>query len=118
GFLEGKEMYLSKRRIVGFVFFVTSACGLVASAAYHGAVRSGTGPVGQDQPAKRVATTPSVATPAYAPAFQAPPVYSVAGQQVGGAGILSVVTGDFNGDGIPDFATAGFYCANPSGDAI
>jgi hypothetical protein len=50
--------------------------------------------------------------------FAAPRVYSVAGPQVGGAGMLSVVTGDFNGDGIPDFATAGFYCANPSGDAI
>lgn len=62
------------------------------------------------------ASTASLISPQ--PNFAAPPVYSVAGPQVGGAGMLSVVTGDFNGDGIPDFATAGFYCANPSGDAI
>ena len=63
-----------------------------------------------------VSNTPVPVSPQ--PTFAAPPVYSVAGPQVGGAGMLSVVTGDFNGDGIPDFATAGFYCAYPSGDAI
>ena len=46
------------------------------------------------------------------PTFAAPAVYSVAGSEVGITGLTSMAKGDFNGDGIPDFAVAGFACAN------
>jgi hypothetical protein len=102
-----------------FVICVVLSCGLAASAALRRGNQSKLAPTSQRiSPQLAVTTTSTATTPAYQPNFQAPPVYSVAGPQVGGAGMLSVVTGDFNGDGILDFATAGFYCANPSGDAI
>jgi hypothetical protein len=45
------------------------------------------------------------------PTFAAPPLYSVAGSEVGITGLTSMAKGDFNGDGILDFAAAGFACA-------
>src|SRR6266850_5773715 len=47
--------------------------------------------------------------------FAALPVYSVAGSEVGITGLTSMAKGDFNGDVIPDFAVAGFACANGPG---
>src|SRR5438270_4217311 len=44
--------------------------------------------------------------------FAAPPLFSVAGSEVGQTGFWSVTKGDFNGDGKVDFAVAGFNCAN------
>jgi len=51
------------------------------------------------------------------PSFNSPPSYSVAGNtfgNVGLGGMYSMVHADFNGDGIPDLASVGFYCARPS----
>ena len=45
------------------------------------------------------------------PTFAARPLYSVAGSEVGITGLTSMAKGDFNGDGILDFAAAGFACA-------
>ena len=47
--------------------------------------------------------------------FAAPPLYSVAGSEVGITGLTSMAKGGFNGDGILDFAAAGFACANGQG---
>ena len=47
--------------------------------------------------------------------FAAPPLFSVAGSEVGVTGIYSMAKGDFNGDGVPDVAIAGFACANGRG---
>jgi FG-GAP-like repeat/Dockerin type I domain len=106
-----------KRHVLGWPFVVIGivGCGLVASGAYLKSARSG-----RAQMVNGTSSTATVnaAAAAYQLNLQAPTVNSVAGPQVGGAGMLTAVTGDFNGDGIPDFATAGFYCANPSGDAI
>jgi hypothetical protein len=44
--------------------------------------------------------------------FSAPPLFSVAGSGVGIGGFYFTAKGDFNGDGIPDFAVVGFACAN------
>jgi hypothetical protein len=44
--------------------------------------------------------------------FAAPPLYSIAGSEVGQTGLWSMAKGDFNGDGKMDFAVAGFNCAN------
>src|SRR5579864_845619 len=46
--------------------------------------------------------------------FNSPAVFSVAGNNVGLSGVYSMVHADFNGDGIPDLASVGFYCARPS----
>ena len=45
------------------------------------------------------------------PTFAAPPVYSVAGSEVGITGLTSMAKGDFNTDGILDFAAGGFAYA-------
>ena len=55
-------------------------------------------------------------SPAFPPTFAAPPLYSVAGSEVGQTGFYSMATGDFNGDGIPDVAVVGFACANGEGN--
>src|SRR5438874_11473158 len=47
--------------------------------------------------------------------FAAPPLYSVAGPEVGPTGLWSMAKGDFNGDGKMDFAVAGFNCATGPG---
>ncbi|MEY2555466.1 MAG: large repetitive protein, partial [Verrucomicrobiota bacterium] len=47
--------------------------------------------------------------------FAAPPLFSVGGNEVGITGFYSMVKGDFNGDGIPDFAVVGFACSNGTG---
>jgi len=60
-----------------------------------------------------VSTAAAAALPL--PSFAAPPVNSVAGTEVGLTGMFSMAKGDFNGDGIPDIAVAGFACANGSG---
>src|SRR4051794_4632957 len=49
-----------------------------------------------------------------APVFNAPPLLAIAGHNVGLSGMYSMVHADFNGDGIPDLASVGFYCAQPS----
>jgi hypothetical protein len=54
----------------------------------------------------------ALATP---PTFAAPPIQSVAGNEVGRTGINSMAKGDFNGDGIPDIAVTGFACSNGQG---
>jgi hypothetical protein len=48
--------------------------------------------------------------------FAAPPLYSVAGSEVGLTGIYSMAKGDFNGDGVPDIAVAGFFGSNGTGN--
>src|SRR5947209_14410977 len=48
------------------------------------------------------------------PSFNSPPSYSVAGSSVGLGGMYSMVHADFNGDGIPDVASVGFYSAPPT----
>jgi hypothetical protein len=62
------------------------------------------------------ATSPSSpqVTSSQRPTFNSPPIFSVAGNNVGQAGLYSMVHADFNGDGIPDLASVGFYCARPS----
>src|SRR5205823_6175808 len=50
--------------------------------------------------------------------FAAPPLFSVAGPEIGIAGFFSMAKGDFNRDGIPDFAVVGFACANGVGDSV
>src|SRR5205823_6241335 len=50
--------------------------------------------------------------------FAAPPLFSVAGPEFGIAGFFSMANGDFNHDGIPDFAVVGFACANGVGDSV
>ena len=58
----------------------------------------------------------SVSSPATPPAsFAAPPIYSVAGPEVGATGLWSMAKGDFNGDGKMDFVVAGFNCASGPG---
>jgi hypothetical protein len=52
------------------------------------------------------------------PSFAAPPISAVGGPKVGLGGFFSMAKGDFNNDGIPDFAVVGFACANPGGDAV
>jgi hypothetical protein len=52
------------------------------------------------------------------PSFAAPPLFSVAGPEIGIAGFFSMAKGDFNHDGIPDFAVVGFACANGVGDSV
>jgi hypothetical protein len=47
--------------------------------------------------------------------FAASPLNSIAGSEVGLTGMFSMAKGDFNGDGIPDIAVAGFACANGIG---
>src|SRR5437016_9183346 len=47
--------------------------------------------------------------------FAAPPLFSVAGSEVGQTGMFSIAKGDFNGDGITDLAVAGFACSNGQG---
>src|SRR5438552_9995583 len=49
------------------------------------------------------------------PSFAAPPLYSNEGSEVGQTGLFSMAKGDFNGDGIPDFAVAGFAGSNGVG---
>ena len=61
--------------------------------------------------------TSSTSVQANRPSFNSPPSYSVAGNQFGNVGLggmYSMVHADFNGDGIPDLASVGFYCARPS----
>jgi hypothetical protein len=60
----------------------------------------------------------STQTPPAQPTFAAPSVSSVGGPKVGTGGFYSMAQGDFNGDGIPDFATVGFACANGVGDYV
>jgi hypothetical protein len=60
----------------------------------------------------------STQTPPVQPTFAAPSVSSVGGPKVGTGGFYSMAKGDFNGDGIPDFATVGFACANGVGDYV
>jgi hypothetical protein len=52
------------------------------------------------------------------PTFAAPPLFSVAGREIGMAGFFSMAKGDFNHDGFPDFAVVGFACANGVGDSV
>src|ERR1051326_2538304 len=59
-----------------------------------------------------------VAPPPPATSFSAPPLFSVSGSKAGIGGLFSMAEGDFNGDGIPDFATVGFACANGVGDYV
>src|SRR6266404_6115354 len=47
--------------------------------------------------------------------FGAPSIFSVSGPEVGRTGIFSTTTSDFNGDGIPDMAVAGFGGSHGSG---
>src|SRR5438477_9957653 len=47
--------------------------------------------------------------------FAAPPLYSVAGAEVGPTGLWSMAKGDFNGDHKTDFVVAGFNCASGPG---
>ena len=61
-----------------------------------------------------LASLPSSQTNSQA-SFAAPPLLSVAGSEVGLTGFFSMAKGDFNGDGIPDFAVAGFACSNGPG---
>src|ERR1051325_10987460 len=52
-----------------------------------------------------------------APAFNSPLSYSVSGStfgDVGLGGMYSMAHADFNGDGIPDLASVGLYCARPN----
>src|SRR5438067_1403304 len=44
--------------------------------------------------------------------FAAPPLFSVAGPEVGPTGLWSMAKGDFNGDHKTDFVVAGFNCAS------
>lgn len=62
------------------------------------------------------ASTPS--NPSPQPLFAAPSLFSIGGHNVGLDGVFSMAQGDFNGDGIPDFASAGFACANGNGKTI
>jgi FG-GAP-like repeat len=48
--------------------------------------------------------------------FAAPLLYSLAGSEVGLTGVYSMAKGDFNGDGIPDVAVAGFFGSNGIGN--
>ena len=59
-------------------------------------------------------STPMSATQTNRPSFNSPPSYSVSGNNVGKSGMYAMVHADFNGDGIPDLASVGFYCARPS----
>src|SRR5438132_13666051 len=47
--------------------------------------------------------------------FAAPPLFSVAGSEVGQTGLWSMAKGDFNGDHKTDFVVAGFNCASGPG---
>ncbi|HZR79231.1 MAG TPA: hypothetical protein VFA58_08480, partial [Chthoniobacterales bacterium] len=51
--------------------------------------------------------------PLQEPDFNSPSVFSISGKNVGLGGMYSMVHADFNGDGIPDLASVGFYCARP-----
>ena len=62
-----------------------------------------------------VGSAPTVQTSFPQPSFAAPPIFSVAGSEVGVTGFNSMAQGDFNGDGIPDFVVSGFFCANGTG---
>jgi hypothetical protein len=48
--------------------------------------------------------------------FAAPPLFSVAGPEVGPTGLWSMAKGDFNGDHKTDFVVAGFNCASGPGN--
>ena len=48
--------------------------------------------------------------------FAAPPLFSVAGPEVGPTGLWSMAKGDFNGDRKTDFVVAGFNCASGPGN--
>jgi len=50
------------------------------------------------------------------PSFAAPPLFSVAGPEVGPTGLWSMAKGDFNGDHKTDFVVAGFNCASGPGN--
>ncbi|MEY2536525.1 MAG: hypothetical protein QOG67_265, partial [Verrucomicrobiota bacterium] len=52
------------------------------------------------------------------PTFDASPLYSIAGPNMGIAGLFSMAKGDFNHDGYPDFAVVGFACANGLSDSV
>src|ERR1700730_1055184 len=60
-------------------------------------------------------SAPAASTQAGSANFAAPPIHSVAGTEVGITGINSMAKGDFNGDGIPDIAVAGFGGSNGAG---
>src|SRR5438552_1525524 len=51
-----------------------------------------------------------------AASFAAPPLFSVAGPEVGPTGLWSMAKGDFNGDHKTDFVVAGFNCASGTGN--
>src|SRR5437588_2048081 len=69
-------------------------------------------------PTTNIGTVSATSTAAAAPAqiprprFDAPPLFAANGRNVGIGGLYSMAKGDFNGDGIPDFAAVGFACAN------
>src|SRR5260370_19731532 len=64
---------------------------------------------------KWLGSLPSSQAPLPKPSFATPPFSSIAGSEVGLTGMFAMAKGDFNGDGIPDIAIAGFACANGSG---
>src|SRR5205807_6099571 len=73
------------------------------------------GPATISNPAAAPASQPLAApSPVQHPLFNSPAIFSVAGNNVGLSGLYSMVHADFNGDGIPDLASVGFYCARPS----
>ena len=90
------------RIILSVLVLAVLACGLIAS-------------VSMPRQAATM-TASSTIQSTLAPSFAAPPLLSVAGSEVGNTGIFSMAKGDFNGDGIPDVAVAGFACANGSGN--
>jgi hypothetical protein len=63
-------------------------------------------------------SAPTTQTSFPQPSFAAPPLFAVHGPNVGIGGFFSMAQGDFNNDGISDFATVGFACANGVGDYL